>query len=116
MGKAGHRWSQPRAGNGQAIIRTFGSLLLKLATVLSRSNISLLITNLNPTNQNNLNIVFAGANNVPTASIGGWAHADATSTANEKGDLFFRTKNAGAFKEHMRVNHQGKIIYSCNHD
>ena len=77
---------------------------------------SLLITNLNPTNQNNLNIVFAGANNVPTASIGGWAHADATSTANEKGDLFFRTKNAGAFKEHMRVNHQGKIIYSCNHD
>ena len=77
---------------------------------------SLLITNLNPTNQNNLNIVFAGANNVPTASIGGWAHADATSTANEKGDLFFRTKNAGAFKEHMRINHQGKIIYSCNHD
>ena len=77
---------------------------------------SLLITNLNPTNQNNLNIVFAGANNVPTASIGGWAHADATSTANEKGDIFFRTKNAGAFKEHMRINHQGKMIYSCNHD
>ena len=77
---------------------------------------SLLITNLNPTNQNNLNIVFAGANNVPTASIGGWAHADATSTANEKGDLFFRTKNAGAFKEHMRINHQGKMIYACNHD
>ena len=77
---------------------------------------SLLITNLNPSDQNNLNIVFAGANNVPTASIGGWAHSDATSTANEKGDLFFRTKNAGAFKEHMRVNHHGKIIYSCNHD
>ena len=77
---------------------------------------SLLITNLNPTSQNNLNIVFAGANNVPTASIGGWAHADATSTANEKGDLFFRTKNAGAFKEHMRINHQGKMIYACNHD
>ena len=77
---------------------------------------SLLITNLNPSNQNNLNIVFASANNVPTASIGGWAHSDATSTANEKGDLFFRTKNAGAFKEHMRINHQGKMIYSCNHD